>query len=155
WPRIHRRRLLQPFLQAADRRAAAAVPPLDGAGRAPPALGGGAGLTVPRPPARPQPGLFGADPALPEGLRYAPDLITAAEESGLAARLAALDFRAFEFHGHLGKRRVLSFGWRYDFKDVGFYKTDEIPDFLHPLRVRAAAFAGLAPLALEHVLLTE
>src|SRR5690606_24325806 len=36
-----------------------------------------------------------------------------------------------------------------------FYKTDEIPDFLHPLRVRAAAFAGLAPLALEHVLLTE
>jgi alkylated DNA repair dioxygenase AlkB len=101
------------------------------------------------------PGLFDIDPALPEGLRYEAELITPGEEQALAARIAALPLKPFEFHGYLGKRRTVSFGWRYDFQDVGFYKTGEIPDFLDPLRQRAAAFAHLEPASLEHALVTE
>jgi alkylated DNA repair dioxygenase AlkB len=101
------------------------------------------------------PGLFDIDPLLPDGLRYQAELITRGEEEALAARLAELPFKPFEFHGYLGKRRTVSFGWRYDFQDVGFYKSDDIPDFLQPLRQRAAAFASLAPGALEHALVTE
>ncbi len=33
--------------------------------------------------------------------------------------------------------------------------TEDMPDFLLPLRERAAAFAGLEPAALQQVLLTE
>jgi alkylated DNA repair dioxygenase AlkB len=102
-----------------------------------------------------QTGLFGPDSALPAGLRYATDLISPDEERALVERLPALPFRAFEFQGFLGKRRVVSFGWRYDFNLMKVEKTDDMPAFLLPLRERAARFAGLEPAALQHVLLTE
>jgi hypothetical protein len=37
------------------------------------------------------------------------------EERRLVEELEALPFKAFDFHGHLGRRRVVSFGWQYDF----------------------------------------
>jgi alkylated DNA repair dioxygenase AlkB len=94
-------------------------------------------------------------PALPEGFRYRPDFLSDAEERELAERLAGLPFRAFEFQGYLGKRRVVSFGWQYVFDGSGLRKADDMPGFLLPLRERAAVFAGLAPEELQHVLLTE
>ena len=62
-----------------------------------------------------QPDLFQADATLPEGLRYQPELITPAEEARLIEAIADLPFKPFEFHGYLGKRRVVAFGWRYDY----------------------------------------
>lgn len=91
-----------------------------------------------------------------EGFRYKPALIGASEEHALVAAVRELPFREFEFHGYLGKRRVVSFGWQYDFSGGGaLHKADDIPDFLLPLRERAAAFAELEPEALQHVLVTE
>jgi alkylated DNA repair dioxygenase AlkB len=94
-------------------------------------------------------------PALPEGFRYRRDFLSTGEERDLAERLAGLPFKEFEFQGYLGKRRVVSFGWQYVFDGSGLRKADDMPDFLLPLRERAAAFAGLAPEDLQHVLLTE
>jgi alkylated DNA repair dioxygenase AlkB len=102
-----------------------------------------------------QPDLFDAATALPEGMRYAPGLITADEEQMLVRELARLPFREFEFHGFLGKRRTVSFGWHYDFNGGGLARSADIPQFLLPLRTCAARFAGLAPSALEHALLIE
>lgn len=93
--------------------------------------------------------------AMPAGFRYAPDLIDAAEEARLAAAFADLPFKEFEFHGFLGKRRVVSFGFRYDFNGGGLMEAEPMPPFLLPVRDRAAAFAGLAPECLQHVLITE
>jgi alkylated DNA repair dioxygenase AlkB len=99
----------------------------------------------------------GAAPApdVPEGLAYAPGLIDAAEEQALVARMAELPFTPFEFQGYLGNRRTVSFGLHYEFNGSGLQETAPMPDWLLPLRGRAAAWAGLAPEALEHVLLTE
>jgi alkylated DNA repair dioxygenase AlkB len=102
-----------------------------------------------------QPGLFGPDRLLPAGLRYRGDLIAPRDEAELVQRFAGLAFAAFRFHGHLGRRRVVSYGWRYDFDSEEPRRTDPVPAFLLPLREAAAAFAGLAPAALEQVLLTE
>ena len=55
-----------------------------------------------------------------------------------------LPFRDFEFHGYTGKRRVVSFGWHYDFSAQHLRKADDIPDFLLALRAAAAAL-GLPP----------
>jgi hypothetical protein len=55
--------------------------------------------------------LFETTTKLPEGFRYTPDLLSPAEEDGLIRELRALPFKEFEFHGFLGKRRVVSFGW--------------------------------------------
>src|SRR4051812_44917756 len=89
--------------------------------------------------------LFEAAASLPEGLRYAPDALTRAQEQALLAELPRLPFREFEFHGFLGKRRVVSFGFRYNFNGGGLTETDPIPEFLLPARAIAARFAGLAP----------
>jgi hypothetical protein len=59
--------------------------------------------------------LFQASPALPEGFRYHPDFLSAHEERDLVERFANLPFKEFEFRGYRGNRRVLSFGWQYDF----------------------------------------
>ena len=91
----------------------------------------------------------------PEGFRYAPELITPEEEVELLARIGELPFREFEFHGYKGKRRIVSFGWHYDFGTRTLRKADDIPEFLLDLRMVAAHFAGLEPSALQHVLVTE
>jgi alkylated DNA repair dioxygenase AlkB len=49
----------------------------------------------------------------------------------------------------------VSYGLHYDFTDMKVRETENIPDFLLPLRDRAADFAGLAPAVLPHVLVTE
>ncbi|MBX9826465.1 MAG: alpha-ketoglutarate-dependent dioxygenase AlkB [Xanthobacteraceae bacterium] len=105
--------------------------------------------------AQAHPDLFGGLDDLPSGFCYATGLISAPGERALVARMSSLPFKEFEFQGFLGNRRVVSFGWRYDFNGGGFQKIEPMPDFLWPLRDRAAEFAGLEPQALEHALLTE
>jgi alkylated DNA repair dioxygenase AlkB len=99
--------------------------------------------------------LFGHNPSLPEGFRYAAGIMDATEEQALLQALQSLPFREFEFHGFTGKRRVVSFGWRYDFSGGGLQKTDDMPPFLRTVREKAAAFAQVAASDLQQVLVTE
>ncbi|HEX2135668.1 MAG TPA: alpha-ketoglutarate-dependent dioxygenase AlkB [Microvirga sp.] len=103
----------------------------------------------------PQLDLFEPAPSLPEGLRYHPEFVPPDEERRLVERMAELPFSAFRFHGYLGKRRVVSFGWQFDFERNELRRTDDIPAFLLPLRDAAARFAGLASAEFQHVLVTE
>jgi len=80
-----------------------------------------------------------------EGLKYGEEVIGAAEEQVLIGRLSAIDLAPFRFHGWLGNRKTESFGWRYDFDDASFKPTEPIPEWLLPVRAKAAAFAGLPP----------
>jgi alkylated DNA repair dioxygenase AlkB len=96
-----------------------------------------------------------AAPDWPEGLGYRADLLSAAEEKELAARIAELPFRAFEFQGFLGNRRTVSFGLHYEFNGSGLHEAEPMPEWLLPIRDRAAAWAGLEGKALRHVLVTE
>jgi len=100
--------------------------------------------------------MFDPPPAvLPAGFRYHPNLISNDEERRLAKHIAGLPLKEFEFQGFLGKRRIVSFGWRYDFNGGGLQKTEDMPAFLLPVREQAAAFAGMPPERLQQVLLTE
>lgn len=101
-------------------------------------------------------GLFGPlRSAHPDGFRYWPEFVSASEERELVRHVEALSFESFQFHGFLGKRRVVSFGWRYEFNGGGLEKVDDMPGFLVPLRERAAALAGLEPDGFQHALVTE
>jgi len=106
-------------------------------------------------PQRNQPDLFAGPADVVEGFRYLPGFISAEEERNLVRAFEPLPFREFEFQGFFGKRRVISFGRRYDFNGGGFQQIDPLPEFLLPLRDKAAAFAELPKAALEHALLTE
>jgi alkylated DNA repair dioxygenase AlkB len=79
---------------------------------------------------------------LPEGFRYEEDIISEADEAALAKSLATLDLKQFEFHGHLGNRRVISFGLRYDYARRAAKATDGFPAFVADLRNKVAKFAG-------------
>jgi alkylated DNA repair dioxygenase AlkB len=99
--------------------------------------------------------LFPSEPALPPGFVYREDVITPAEERALVERIAELPFKPFEFHGYRGNRRVVSFGWRYDYGARAVEAAAPIPAFLLPLRERAGTIAGVAPESFEHALVTE
>jgi len=92
---------------------------------------------------------------LPEGFQYQPDLLSPEQEQRLLDQMRGLPFKEFQFQGFVGKRRVVSYGWRYDFNERVIRKAEDIPAFLLPLREAAAGFAGLAPEQLVQVLLTE
>ncbi|MCR5874247.1 alpha-ketoglutarate-dependent dioxygenase AlkB [Phenylobacterium sp. J426] len=94
-------------------------------------------------------------PAAPEGFGFQADFVTPVEEAALLARLADLPFEPFQFRGYEGRRRVCSFGWKYDFTGPGLVEAQPLPGWLLPVRDRAAAFAGLPPDAFQHLLINE
>ena len=97
--------------------------------------------------------LFDA-PLLP-GLAYREDFISEGEHDALLERLQAMELAPFRFHGWTGNRRTHSFGWRYDFEDASFTPTDPVPDWLEPLREKAAAFADVEPADIHHALIAR
>jgi alkylated DNA repair dioxygenase AlkB len=99
--------------------------------------------------------LFATESAPVAGLKYQADLLSPAEEAKLVEHFAGLPFKAFDFHGYLGKRRIVSFGWHYNFSKQKLAPAENIPAFLLPVRERAAEFAGLAPADLQHAMVTE
>ena len=92
---------------------------------------------------------------LPEGFQYGEEFLSPDEEQALIETVQHLPFREFEFRGFLGKRRTVSFGWRYDFNVRELQRTEAFPTFLLPLRKKAAEFAGLSENGLQHALITE
>ncbi|MBC7790378.1 MAG: alpha-ketoglutarate-dependent dioxygenase AlkB [Anaerolineae bacterium] len=99
--------------------------------------------------------LFGAGPAMPQGFSYRPDVLTPDAERNLLLQLKDLPLRDFEFQGYTAKRRVISYGWQYDFNERALRKTNDIPSFLLSLREVAAAFGEVLADELQQVLVTE
>ncbi|HVG28066.1 MAG TPA: alpha-ketoglutarate-dependent dioxygenase AlkB [Acidobacteriaceae bacterium] len=93
--------------------------------------------------------------AEPRGFRYQDEILTEEEEAALAAELGTLDLQPFEFHGHVGNRRVASFGLAYNFSRRSVERAEDMPGFLEDLLVRAARFAGVAPEAFRQVGVNE
>ncbi len=92
---------------------------------------------------------------MPEGFRYQGDFLSKEEEAALLEAISELEFKPFEFLGYLGNRRVVSFGWRYDFNDGKLKRAADIPAFLLPFRERAAQAVGIAAAQIEQAMVTE
>ena len=91
----------------------------------------------------------------PRGFRYREDIVTEEEEATLVSSLEQLDLKPFEFQGHLGNRRVVSFGLKYDYGRRAVEQASAMPAFLNDLLVRIAEFAGLDPDAFRQVGVNE
>jgi alkylated DNA repair protein (DNA oxidative demethylase) len=88
----------------------------------------------------------------PSGLAHVQEFISRAEEAELLGQMHALPFKPFAFHGWSGKRETVSFGWRYDFNESRMHEAPPIPEFLLPLRSRAASLSETPAAALEQAL---
>ena len=75
------------------------------------------------------------------GLRQAETTVTRNEEQALITSINGVALSPFRFQGWFGKRLTASFGWHYDFATARFAPAEPIPDWLLPLRERAAGFA--------------
>jgi alkylated DNA repair dioxygenase AlkB len=90
----------------------------------------------------------------PEGLRYAAEFISPAAEQELIAHVAALPLQPFQFGQYEGKRRVASFGFRYDYSLRRLEDAKPIPDWLTSIIERVEAFGGPSA-EIRQVLCTE
>jgi alkylated DNA repair dioxygenase AlkB len=79
------------------------------------------------------------DAPVPEGFRYASDLLDGVAEQRLVDEIRRIEFSSFEMRGVVAKRRVAFYGRTYDADRA---EVPQIPSFLLPLRARAAAWAG-------------
>jgi alkylated DNA repair dioxygenase AlkB len=94
-------------------------------------------------------------PRLPEGFTYQPDFITRDEEVALLAIVSTLPLEEARYKEYTARRRTLHYGSQYDFGRNALGTAAPLPGFLLPLREKAARWAGVAPDALAHALVSE
>src|ERR1700733_13602309 len=99
--------------------------------------------------------LFGNESIGPPGLRYIPDALSRDEEATLVAAFAGLPFAPFQFHQYTGLRRIVSFGYKYDYTAQRVREAEPFPAFLGGLRKKAGAIAQLDPGDFRQALVTE
>src|SRR5690242_16989631 len=99
--------------------------------------------------------LFGEADLFPRGCAYESEVVADAAQEALVAEIKQLPLQAFDFHGFKANRRVVSYGWRYDFSTERLQPIDDIPEWLLPLREAVAQFAGGAASDFVQVLISE
>lgn len=94
-------------------------------------------------------------PLLPPGCVYRPDFLTEEEEAELLSWFIDLPFE----HGRLGeytaKRRVIGFGWGYDFREKRLIEGPPLPPFLRPLARKVAKWLDIPKHRVVEALITE
>ncbi|HMC15581.1 MAG TPA: alpha-ketoglutarate-dependent dioxygenase AlkB [Albitalea sp.] len=98
----------------------------------------------------------GVDSATPiEGWQYRPEFISDAEEIALLGHIADLALHEARYKNYTARRRIASFGSQYDFDDNRLLAAASLPDFLLPLRERAAEWVGVEPAQFASALVAE
>jgi alkylated DNA repair dioxygenase AlkB len=103
--------------------------------------------------------LFPQATGLPEGLQYVAEFISPELERELVGQVSALPLQPFQFGAFEGKRRVASFGSRYDYTLQRLQPAEPIPPWLLPLIEKVEAEKvethGGPPTQIAQVLCTE
>jgi len=84
-----------------------------------------------------------------------PDWLTSEEEADLLTHIRCLPFSDVRMHGVVAKRRVVHFGWDYDYESWRIRSTEPVPEWLLPLRERAAALIAVPSLLFEEVFVSR
>jgi alkylated DNA repair dioxygenase AlkB len=102
-----------------------------------------------------QPPLFaGLEPTLPDGARYQSEFLSCEQEAEMIALIQSLPLAAAQYKSYEARRRVLSFGGRFDDTNR-LLPGPPLIEALCPLRQQVAEWLGQASEALEHALVAE
>ena len=91
----------------------------------------------------------------PDGLLYRPRFLSTDEESGLLDAIRELRLEEAQYKQWKARRRIVSYGARYDFDRNELEPSGPVPAFLEPLRRRISAETGLSEEALAYALVAE
>jgi alkylated DNA repair dioxygenase AlkB len=97
----------------------------------------------------------GLQASFADGYAYEPDFLSADEEATLVETIRQLPLANAEYKQYRARRRVISYGGRYDYVANQLNAAEPIPAFLYPLRARAATWAGCLPNEITHALVAE
>jgi alkylated DNA repair dioxygenase AlkB len=98
---------------------------------------------------------IGRPAILPEGFVYEQEFLSPREESALLEIIRLLPFQEAQYRQWQAKRRVVSFGGRYDFTHHALNEAPPIPEFLHPLRERICGWSGIPLADVHHAMIVE
>jgi len=79
----------------------------------------------------------------PDGLVYRPDFLTPEAERSLIAEIRTLPLEQARYKTFTAKRRIVSFGFGYDFETNALLPAPSLPAFLHPLRERVSEWTRI------------
>lgn len=99
--------------------------------------------------------LFAASPAGPPGFTYTPQFLSLAQEAQLLEVIRTLPFEEAQYKEWRARRRIVSFGGRYDFTHQELTQGPPIPEFLLPLRAQLAEWAEIPEQRIEHAMIAE
>ena len=86
---------------------------------------------------------------------YQPGLLGQAQENQLLTIIRSLPLEEAEYREWRARRRIVSYGGRYDFTHRELGVAPPIPEFLHPLRTQLASWAGIAVESIHHAVIAE
>ena len=98
--------------------------------------------------------LFSQATGMPEGLQYAAEFISPEVERELIGHISALPLQPFQFGAYEGKRRVASFGFRYDYTLRRLREAEPMPAWLDSLIAMVEGYGGPST-EVRQVLCTE
>ncbi len=90
-----------------------------------------------------------------QGFAYQPDFLSVDEERELLGHIRSLALTNAQYKAFQARRRVASYGGRYDYDKNQLDPAAPIPEFLHPLRERVGRWAGHDPADYTHALIAE
>ena len=93
--------------------------------------------------------------AFPPGMRFETDWLGADEEAALIEAIGALELREARYKQYTARRRVASFGGKFDYDNNRLLPAPPIPPAFEPLRQRVARWLGVAPELFSQMLVAE
>jgi alkylated DNA repair dioxygenase AlkB len=92
---------------------------------------------------------------LPEGMVYQRDFLTHQEEAELVDLVSAMPLTEMRYKDFTARRRVLSFGVKYDFDGHQLQAAPALPMVLDPLRRKVSAWLGVVPETFTQTLISQ
>jgi alkylated DNA repair dioxygenase AlkB len=93
--------------------------------------------------------------ALPPDMVYETQFLNAGEERALVALIERMPLAEMRYKSFTARRRVASFGGKYDFNANQLEAAAPVPAELEPLRRKVAAWLGVQPADFTQVLVAE
>ncbi len=102
-----------------------------------------------------QPTLFLTSTSFPKGFCHRSDFISQEEEAELVGYIEDLPFEHSRLGEYFSKRRVVGFGWGYDFRKECLIPGPPLPPFLTPLKRKVAKWLDISTSRVVEALITE